>query len=911
MDSLDLSRLEPRCAEMISRCRSQDKHRYRIAFEKSWHDAMNSSNLNEMVASVCSNLDKRKNAPNSSPNSPCTSTREHPLCRSYQLASSSTSLSRLACLMNRSAHSDFTFRSHSNDMSTTITPNGPFLPLYNLAASGATTVSSSGNDSLTSAPTSLIKMFIQNRISPSSSGGLLSSYDDSPLDSSLGNVIAPSQANDGACLTDERKCAALELAKARQMQSSPITEEEDEDRSDREVQRKQSGRRASHHQFVANDESRQERQKRNIDFGLQQQNRSSCRRSVSMEEFGNRTSGNGIGRQLPARSALGNQTTSGLSSAANASKGAHSSARKMHSRECSVSSGYLSGGTGNTAAAFSLCDWNRKAQMTRTQTGFTLKASDNTKEAAVQTPLRRQDKQVQTSMDGNFTTSQPETPNESTPEKSPIYVYYPNYSLPDLQFVQKLAPMSMELLPDLRLSPTRIQTAVQNTSTDQHRSRFGKRPKSCGEFEQLNKDQFKHIQDWESLTTLLPKELQRLIKNLKLDVSDDLNSKKSTSQGQTDRTTNSTSNPLQTLNRLQSLQRVRKVNSLDSNLCATAHGDHSNTPFNCCSGHNHAHQTHFVPTCAHSNHSTSCRTSACVRDSQCTLRQSANRVCAHSTCNDSTQCANRSTGSNHSGSFGCPSRPRGLVKSATMNMPPRCACNAALSSCLNGSACQLYSNQCCSSSGHSHCGARAACSTPATPCDPIREQAEEFESVDAWFEQQNETDFDTFLRQLDHQPKIVKPRPVVRPQKSAPNQSRTKGKADKQTSPELNVREKSSFSAIRSRWESMGKPASITNRSKTVVQAKIDTGMRTTVRRRARSKSPPKSNKEVVIVTKKDTSTLKGRRAESTVDKTTTRQSQTTVTSGLAKRPNSFHSQFKSLIPVPRNAIKSPTNDKM
>lgn len=960
MDSLDLSNLEPRCADVISRCRSQDKHRYRIAFEKSWHEAMNASNLNEFSPSVCSTLGPMPNASLTS--------REHPLCRSYQVTAPIASLSRLACLMNRSAHSDLTFQSHhpANDMSNTITAHesaahgAAFLPLYNLAAS-ATTISSSGNDS-TSAPTSLIKMFIQNRMSPSSSGGLLSSYDDSPLDSSLGNgnLTHPPSADDDGLMSEERRCAALELAKARQMQSSPITEEEDEDRSDfTHVQRKHRTP-SNRHPLQSNlvDESRPERQKRNIDINLQQQisrTGSACRRSMSMEEFGNRSNVLLSGKPFPGKLQIGNQTISGLSSLANATcKGnvnsQASSGRRMHSRECSVSSGYLSGGGGGNAnGALTLCDWSRKAQMTRTQTGFvSLKTPEFTREAAVQTPPQRHDKQVQTSMETNSFASQPPTPHETRngDKGSPIYVYYPNYSLPDLQFVQKLAPMSLEMFPDLRLSPTRLYRAVQNNSNEssndpsQTRPQVDRRPKSCGEFEQLNKDQFKHIQDWESLTTLLPKELQILVKNLKLDTSDDVSD--SNSKGAMSGTTTSQPNyrinaasVLQTVSRLQ---QVRKVNSLDSNLGSTSHFNlvknaHAQTRF-CCPV-NCAQPTN----CCATTSSNLNRFSSCIRDSQCTLRQSTttNRVCGHSTCDDLTRCPDRYCGSHHSVNS-CNVRSRSVVKSVTLNNIPvaRCSCTSITSA--NGCACQpLWPSQCCSGhschsshSTHSHATNRPSCSTPATPCGPISETAEELESTDDWLQQPNQMDFDTFLRQLDRPPQQnttragnssttttatkFRSRPTaLRPQNSVENKTnKTKvTKVDKQTSPDpVNVTPKANFNAIRNRWESLGKPLPATSaRSKGPVQSKIDTGIRGTAKRRTRSKSPPKSNKEVVIVTKKAVSTLKADRLETGLKPPAVVRN-ASATSSAAKRPNSFHSQFKSLIPIPKNKIKSPTKAK-
>lgn len=82
-----------------------------------------------------------------------------------------------------------------------------------------------------------------------------------------------------------------------------------------------------------------------------------------------------------------------------------------------------------------------------------------------------------------------------------IYVCYPNYSLPDMGFVQKIIGNSS---PGLVLSPTKpnIRTEATKAKT---------RPKSFGGYEKLSRENFSHIKDWDSLNVLLPEDLKKLL----------------------------------------------------------------------------------------------------------------------------------------------------------------------------------------------------------------------------------------------------------------------------------------------------------------------------------------------------------------------------------------------------------------
>lgn len=77
----------------------------------------------------------------------------------------------------------------------------------------------------------------------------------------------------------------------------------------------------------------------------------------------------------------------------------------------------------------------------------------------------------------------------------PVYVLYPNYVLPDLDFISTQDVTKVLLMP---------QKAPEMTQTK-------KRPFSCNDVEALKKKGFSHVQDWDSLNFLLPMEYKRIL----------------------------------------------------------------------------------------------------------------------------------------------------------------------------------------------------------------------------------------------------------------------------------------------------------------------------------------------------------------------------------------------------------------
>ncbi|KAF4518860.1 hypothetical protein B566_EDAN006711 [Ephemera danica] len=94
----------------------------------------------------------------------------------------------------------------------------------------------------------------------------------------------------------------------------------------------------------------------------------------------------------------------------------------------------------------------------------------------------------------------------TTPEdtKKPIYVYYPNYTLPDLTFLrekQENFDANVFLVPQKYKLPSQPKRAANRKL----------RPFSCNDVETLKKKGLSHIQDWESLNVLLPQEFKKLL----------------------------------------------------------------------------------------------------------------------------------------------------------------------------------------------------------------------------------------------------------------------------------------------------------------------------------------------------------------------------------------------------------------
>lgn len=81
--------------------------------------------------------------------------------------------------------------------------------------------------------------------------------------------------------------------------------------------------------------------------------------------------------------------------------------------------------------------------------------------------------------------------------QKPVYVLYPNYVLPDLDFLNNQEQDVSKLL----LLPQKPHHVTANK----------KRPFSCNDVESLKRRGFSHIRDWDSLNFLLPQEYKKIL----------------------------------------------------------------------------------------------------------------------------------------------------------------------------------------------------------------------------------------------------------------------------------------------------------------------------------------------------------------------------------------------------------------
>ncbi|XP_067013315.2 serine-rich adhesin for platelets [Anabrus simplex] len=107
--------------------------------------------------------------------------------------------------------------------------------------------------------------------------------------------------------------------------------------------------------------------------------------------------------------------------------------------------------------------------------------------------------------------------------KKPVYVFYPNYTLPDLAFLRdkrKELDVAEVLLMPQKFTPTNnapnsgsdeAMNSHQKTSKSKITVGKSRRPFSCTDVEALKKRGFSHVRDWDSLTFLLPKEYRQIL----------------------------------------------------------------------------------------------------------------------------------------------------------------------------------------------------------------------------------------------------------------------------------------------------------------------------------------------------------------------------------------------------------------
>ncbi|XP_012276406.1 uncharacterized protein LOC105697569 isoform X2 [Orussus abietinus] len=124
----------------------------------------------------------------------------------------------------------------------------------------------------------------------------------------------------------------------------------------------------------------------------------------------------------------------------------------------------------------------------------------------IQANAEVEDNAVQTSlvypMPEEKSNSQPAV-RETILNKTPVYVVYPNYALPDLSFLNS----KDSTYENVALKPQ----GFDKGGTDWKRPGRSSRPFSCNDIDALKQRGFSHVKDWESLTFLLPIEYKKIL----------------------------------------------------------------------------------------------------------------------------------------------------------------------------------------------------------------------------------------------------------------------------------------------------------------------------------------------------------------------------------------------------------------
>lgn len=170
-----------------------------------------------------------------------------------------------------------------------------------------------------------------------------------------------------------------------------------------------------------------------------------------------------------------------------------------------------------TSASMSSCSESENTQINRLHKLFPKECIDH-KATSTQMPHDLMDKSMQTSFLSNL-----HAPRERSVLKviepsfleklkkgdsqKPVYVLYPNYTLPDLGFITKDQNLDKVLLKPLKFAPS----PDEPTKTKNKNSERNARPFSCNDVEGLRKKGFNHIRDWDSLTFLLPLEYRQIL----------------------------------------------------------------------------------------------------------------------------------------------------------------------------------------------------------------------------------------------------------------------------------------------------------------------------------------------------------------------------------------------------------------
>ncbi|XP_047345314.1 uncharacterized protein LOC124947333 isoform X1 [Vespa velutina] len=137
------------------------------------------------------------------------------------------------------------------------------------------------------------------------------------------------------------------------------------------------------------------------------------------------------------------------------------------------------------------------------------------KTTGIQAMVETEDNEVQTSLIYKVPAER-DSPSirETIVNKRPVYVVYPNYTLPDLSFLN---------IKDTKLDNVALKPQCYDKSKPgwKHSNRCN-RPFSCNDIDALKQRGFSHVKDWESLTFLLPTEYKKILHDVP-EVSEHIN----------------------------------------------------------------------------------------------------------------------------------------------------------------------------------------------------------------------------------------------------------------------------------------------------------------------------------------------------------------------------------------------------
>ncbi|XP_043267782.1 uncharacterized protein [Venturia canescens] len=101
---------------------------------------------------------------------------------------------------------------------------------------------------------------------------------------------------------------------------------------------------------------------------------------------------------------------------------------------------------------------------------------------------------------------------ETIVDKKPVYVVYPNYTLPDLSFLNRKDVAGANRGGTAGMENIALKPQVYDRDkTGWKRIVKSGRPFSCNDIDTLRQRGFSHVKDWESLTFLLPSEYKRVL----------------------------------------------------------------------------------------------------------------------------------------------------------------------------------------------------------------------------------------------------------------------------------------------------------------------------------------------------------------------------------------------------------------